>query len=64
MTKGHHFYIRRKKEFNLDIENPEIAHRIINAQSSIDMNKSEIDFVKSRKIVRRLERYPVIKRLE
>ncbi len=44
MTKGHHFYIRKKKEYNIDAENPEIAQRIINAQSSIDMNKSEIEF--------------------
>lgn len=64
VTKGHYFYIRKKMEETIDDENPEIAKRIVKARGSIDLNKSNRDFWESRQVLKRLERFPIAKRME
>lgn len=63
-TRGNYFYLRKKQEQTIDEQNPEIARRILKARASIDLEKSKSEFWQSRKVVHRLEKYPIAKRME
>lgn len=63
-TRGNYFYLRKKQEQTIDEENPEIARRILKARASIDLEKSKSEFWESRKVVHRLEKYPIARRME
>lgn len=43
-SKAHNFYIRRKKEISIDVENPEIARRIINAHGNLRLSRAKSEF--------------------
>ena len=48
---------------SIERENPEIARRIIRVRGSLDLGKNETSFEKSRREVRRLEKYPLVRRM-